>query len=355
MASERAVAEAVPEAVRDRLRCPRCGGHVAPVAGGLGCDRGHTMAWSGGVLDARAGPAAEGTTDATLRSFGYEWTAFADVLPEDEVFWARYTRLLPLDRLGGAVALDAGCGQGRYSRFTARHVGALVALDGSDAVAVAARNLAGEDGVVVVRADVRHVPLAEASVDLVTCFGVLHHLDDPQAGFDALARLVAPGGRFLLYVYSRPTARVLRRAGLAAAARLRRLTVRLPHRLVRAASAPIAAGLYVGLVLPGALGARLGWRRPAAWPLATYRGAPLRSLWLDTFDRLSAPVEHRYTAGEVERWFGDAGLAVTGVGDDPDLAGIVVLGQRPDATPSGQAGRTERGTDRTAAPDDVAG
>lgn len=355
MASERPVTEAVPAAVRERLRCPRCGRRVAPVAGGLGCDGGHTMAWAGGVLDARAGPAGEGTTDATLRSFGYEWTAFAQARPEDEVFWARYTRLLPLDRLGGAVALDAGCGQGRYSRFTARHVAALVALDGSDAVEVAARNLAGEDGVVVVRADVRRPPLADASIDLVTCLGVLHHLDDPQAGFDALARLVAPGGRFLAYVYSRPTGRGLRRTGLAAAAGVRRLTVRLPHRLVRALAAPIAAGLYVGLVLPGALGARLGWRRPAAWPLATYRGAPLRSLWLDTFDRLNAPVEHRYTAAEVERWFGDAGLAVTGVGDEADLAGILVLGQRPGTTPSGQAGGAERGTDRTSAPDDVAG
>jgi SAM-dependent methyltransferase len=329
MASERPV----PEAVRDRLRCPRCGGRVAAVAGGLGCDRGHTMAWAGGVLDGRAGvPEGEGTTGttgSTLRSFGYEWTAFADVRAEDEVFWGRYTELLPLDRLGGAVALDAGCGKGRFSVFTARHVGALVALDGSDAVDVAARNLAGEDGVVVVRADVRQVPLADASIDLVTCFGVLHHLDDPRAGFDALARLLAPGGRFLLYVYSRPTGRGLRSVGLAGATALRRLTVRMPHRLLRGLSAPIARGRYLGRVLPGALGARLGWRRPAAWPLATYRGAPLRSLWLDTFDRLSAPVEHRYTAAEVERWFRDAGLAVTGVRDEPDLAGIVVLGSAP--------------------------
>jgi SAM-dependent methyltransferase len=326
MASERPV----PAAVRDRLRCPRCGGRVGTVAGGLGCDRGHTMAWAGGVLDGRAGgPAGEGTTGPTMRSFGYEWTAFADVRPEDEVFWERYTELLPLDRLGGAVALDAGCGKGRFSVYTARHVGALVALDGSDAVAVAARNLAGEDGVVVVRADLRRVPLAAGSVDLVTCFGVLHHLDDPQAGFDALARLLAPGGRFLVYVYSRPTGRGLRSVGLAGAAGLRRLTVRLPHRLLRVFSAPIATGLYLGLVLPGALGARRGWRRAAAWPLATYRGAPLRSLWLDTFDRLSAPVEHRYTVAEVERWFHDAGLAVTGVREGPDLAGIVVLGSAP--------------------------
>jgi SAM-dependent methyltransferase len=278
------------------------------------------------------GPAASGSTEATLRSFGFEWTTFARVQPEDEAFWRRYTELLPLDELRDAVALDAGCGNGRFSLFTSRYVAALVALDGSDAVHAAARNLAGEARVLVVRADLRAVPFADASLDLVTCLGVVHHLDDPRAGFDALARLVAPRGRFLLYVYSRPSGRGIRSLGLAGATGLRRLTVRLPHRLLRTVAAPIAAALYATLVVPGALGARRGWCRVASLPLATYRGSPLRSLWLDTFDRLSAPVEHRYALDEIERWFTDAGFEVTGVRDQPDLAGLVVLGRRPAVT-----------------------
>ena len=320
----------VPEAVRGRLRCPACRGPVATVTGGLGCARGHTMPWVDGILDARTGgPAVQGSTEPTMRSFGYEWTTFADVRPEDEVFWRRYTELVPLGELQDAVALDAGCGKGRFSLFTARHVGALVALDGSDAVSAAVRNLAGQPGVMVVRADLRNAPLADASIDLLTCLGVLHHLDDPRAGFDALVRLVAPQGWFLLYVYSRPTGRGIRSLGLAGAASLRRLTIRLPHRVLRGISAPIAAVLYLSFVLPGALGTRLGSRRLSALPLGTYRGAPLRSLWLDTFDRLSAPVEHRYTADEIEEWFTDAGFEIAGVRDAPDLAGLVVLGRRP--------------------------
>ena len=278
------------------------------------------------------GPAGPGSTAATLRSFGYEWTTFAAVQPEDEAFWRRYTDLLPLDEMHDAVALDAGCGNGRFSLFTSRHVGALVALDGSDAVHAAVRNLAGEARVLVVQADLRAVPIADASIDLVTCLGVVHHLDDPRAGFDTLARLVAPRGRLLLYVYSRPTGRGLRSLGLAGAAGLRRYTVRMPPRLLRAVAAPIATALYASFVLPGALGAKHRWRGLATLPLATYRGAPLRSLWLDTFDRLSAPVEHRYTRDEIERWFTEAGLDIDGVRDQPDLAGLVVLGRRPAVT-----------------------
>ena len=44
--------------------------------------------------------------------------------------------------------------------------------------------------------------------------------------------------------------------------------------------------------------------------MSTYRDKPFRSLVLDTFDRLSAPVEHRYIWAELEPWFADAGLVV---------------------------------------------
>ena len=37
--------------------------------------------------------------------------------------------------------MDAGCGKGRYTRFLAPHLDALVALHGSSAVEAAVRNL----------------------------------------------------------------------------------------------------------------------------------------------------------------------------------------------------------------------
>lgn len=38
--------------------------------------------------------------------------------------------------------------------------------------------------------------------DFVYCIGVLHHLDDPRAGFDAVVRHTRPGGRFHCWVYA---------------------------------------------------------------------------------------------------------------------------------------------------------
>jgi len=105
----------------------------------------------------------------------------------------------------------------------------------------------------------------------------------------------------------------VRAAGLRAAAAMRRVTVRVPHPLLRPLCFPVAAALYAAVVRPGAFGDRRGVKRLSSLPLDVYRGSPLRSLWLDTFDRLSAPVEHRYTWEEVAPWVEAAGLDVVAV------------------------------------------
>ena len=301
--------------VRDRLlaalRCPRCS---APLVDGspVACAAGHPVRDGGGWLDLSSSDPDE-VTDRTFESFGYEWNTFADVQPEDEGYWRQYTADVPWDDLGGALGVDIGCGKGRYSRPTARRLAALVALDGSDAVQAAARNLGGEPNVLVVRADLRDGSLAEGGFDFVSCLGVLHHLADPRAAFARITRLLAPRGVLLVYLYSRPEGRGVRAVGLRAAAALRKVTVRIPHPLLRPLCYPLAAVLYALVVVPGAFGDRRGAKRLAALPLEVYRGSPLRSLWLDTFDRLSAPVEHRYTWEEVRPWLEESGLDVLAV------------------------------------------
>ncbi len=215
-----------------------------------------------------------------------------------------------METLRGNIGLDAGCGKGRYTRFLAPHLDSLIALDGSSAVEAAARNLKSFANVVVIKADLRRVPVALHSVDVVVCLGVLHHLEDPRQGFLSLVRLLAPNGRILVYLYSRPATFGARRLALSAAALMRSITVRTPHRLLRILSVPIAALLYGGVVRLGAFGARNGIERLSRLPMSSYRGKSFHSLVLDTFDRLSAPVEHRYVWEELAPWFEEAGLVV---------------------------------------------
>jgi len=315
-----------PEIV-ERVRCIICREAVTCEADGLRCSNGHLMAFRDGYVDALS-PAwdrvADDDTVRTAKTFGYEWTTFNAIMPEDASYWEMYFRDVPTEAYAGKVVLDAGCGKGRYTFFTASRAKALAAVDISDAVEAAADNLRELDNVAVIKADLLMLPFADTSFDFISCLGVVHHLRDPEAGFKSLVALLRPGGHFLLYVYSTDPCPTLRSAALAAAARLRRLTVRLRPPVLRVLSAPLALALYCGFVMPGQLGDRLRIGPLAALPLATYRGMPVRSLWLDTFDRLSAPIEHRYTRGEAETWFTNAGLTVLASREE---AGMFVFGR----------------------------
>jgi len=299
----------------ERLRCPRCGATVTDEVDGLRCRVGHLVPRRSGYLDCSDDATPDGTTERTFSSFGYEWNAFDDVRSEDESFGSIYFADVDLPALRGKIGLDAGCGKGRYTRILARHLRGVVALDGSQAVEAAARNLGGLDNVVVVKSDLRSAPFAPESFDFVSSLGVLHHLDDPRDGFRRLVELLAPGGQLLLYLYSRPERTDARTVALAAATQVRKVTVRLPHPLLKVLSEPIAALLYLGVVLPGRWGDRRGIAGLSGLPMDTYRDKPFRSLVLDTFDRLSAPVEHRYVWAELEPWFADAGLVVDAARD----------------------------------------
>jgi SAM-dependent methyltransferase len=312
----------MPSAILERLRCPRCGGLIN--RRGLTCENGHAMRVRAGYIDALAAP-PDALTARTLTSFGYEHTTFVERRREQERYWRYLFAGVPLDELKDATGLEVGCGGGRFSGFLATHMRALVALDGSMAVETAARNLAELPNTVVVRSDLREAPFGPGSFDFIACIGVLHHLDYAPDAFRSLTKLLAPGGRILIFVYSRPKPGTARSLVVGTATALRRMTVHLPYPYLRAVSAVVASWLYIGVVLPGKLGERLRIGPLASLPLAFYRRLPLKSLWLSAFDVLSAPLERRYAWPDIRPWFEDSHLTVDSVRDDH---GLIVMAHR---------------------------
>ena len=64
-------------------------------------------------------------------------------------------------------------------------------------VAAAGRNLGGRAAVRV--ADVTDLPFPDGSFDLVVSSLSVHHWDHPDAAVPELARVLRPGGRFVVY------------------------------------------------------------------------------------------------------------------------------------------------------------
>lgn len=98
----------------------------------------------------------------------------------------------------GADVLDAGCGVGFGTRILAQSGAArIVGIDVSEAAIAAARHDA--DGVAELAvAGLEDVPLESGSIDLVVCFEVIEHVDNPVRAFAELRRVLRPNGALLL-------------------------------------------------------------------------------------------------------------------------------------------------------------
>jgi len=99
--------------------------------------------------------------------------------------------------------LDMGCGAGLQTQMMARHGATVIGVDLSEAVRSAYHNTAALRTVCIVRGDVFRLPFAEGMFDYVYCEGVLQHTKDPKGAFDALTRLVKPGGQIFATFYTR--------------------------------------------------------------------------------------------------------------------------------------------------------
>ncbi len=138
-----------------------------------------------------------------LESFGLQWNRY-EVAHDDEdraTFEAKTG--LYLGELRGLRVLDAGCGGGRYSKVVGEAGGRVIGADHTTAVNKAAKLCEHLQNASFVQADLKHLPFEPASFDFVFSIGVMHHDADTKAVFDAVARMVKPGGRMSVWLYRR--------------------------------------------------------------------------------------------------------------------------------------------------------
>ena len=127
-----------------------------------------------------------------------EWVRWARE-PDHDSYW-RYHReqFLELVPPPGRLTLDVGCGEGRLTRELAARGHDLVGIDVSPTMVAAAR--AQSPKLEFVEADAAQLPFDDEAADLAVAFMSLMDIDDMQGAVREVARVLEPGGRFVLAV-----------------------------------------------------------------------------------------------------------------------------------------------------------
>jgi SAM-dependent methyltransferase len=130
-------------------------------------------------------------------------TGFTGLVTGHETLAGRLIRPSAFDVRGCKRILDAGCGNGRYTRFLLREAdpdALITAFDLSQRMLRRARSRLRSPRVTHVAADLTRLPYPDAFFDAAICGWVLEHLPDPIPGLRELARVLCPGGKLLLLV-----------------------------------------------------------------------------------------------------------------------------------------------------------
>jgi arsenite methyltransferase len=152
----------------------------------------------------------------TRDSFGYKWTRVgsygSEGMRESSQAWlvSRYgfadAAAMRAYFAGRRAILDLGCGSGFSASLWMEgqwHGPRWVGVDISRAIEVARDRIGTQPGTWFVQADALHLPFRDGAFDTVFSEGVLHHTPSTRRALASAARVLAPGGEILFYVYRR--------------------------------------------------------------------------------------------------------------------------------------------------------
>jgi SAM-dependent methyltransferase len=150
------------------------------------------------------GPASKPPAAPTLKPVDYDRVQHGDyararALPPAAIgrYMAEFSRHLPQSR--PLIGIDLGSGTGRFTPALAETFGGpIYGVEPAGRMRAVAEAEARHPRVRYLAGEAAQIPLADGGVDFVLMFLSFHHVPDRMAAANEIARVLKPGGRFLL-------------------------------------------------------------------------------------------------------------------------------------------------------------
>ena len=247
----------------------------------------------------------------TVQSFGEEWSKFP-YFSENEIeqIGSDYFDVVTKTMVNhDSVALDVGCGSGRWIKYVARRVKYVEGIDPSTAVFSASKFLSGLTNVRVTQASVERIPFADDSFDFVYSLGVLHHVPQTFSAIQRCHEKIKPGGWFLLYLYYNLDNRsIVYKMIFRVSNLMRYLISHFSGPIKRLVCDGITVLVYLPLATLSFILSKFSEGLADKLPLAYYRKTSFRIMRNDALDRFGTPLEKRFSRFEIERMLTESGF-----------------------------------------------
>lgn len=228
-----------------------------------------------------------------------EWLTQWELFQDNELFlFNDWIYPNSLDDFRGKLVLEAGCGGGQHTGFVAGFASHVVAVD-LNSIEVAMNRNSEIENVEFIEADISEMSLGRM-FDVVYSIGVIHHTDDPDQTVRNLIGHLKPGGRFIVWVYSKEgnwlAENIVERG--------RQMFLKsLSPGLILKISQCLTALMYIPIYTIYMLPLRF---LPYFEYFSNFRRLSFRRNTLNVFDKLNAPQVEFIERSRVARWFGFA-------------------------------------------------
>jgi 2-polyprenyl-3-methyl-5-hydroxy-6-metoxy-1,4-benzoquinol methylase len=145
------------------------------------------------------------------KNFGHQWQKFSKTqldsfngtkISEDRFFLATGWNK---NEIKNKLVLDVGCGSGRFTEVALKYGAKVVAIDYSEAVDVAQKNLGKYKNALFIQSNIYSLPFKKKKFDFVFCLGVLQHTPNVEKAFKCLPDLLKKNGKICVdYYWKRP-------------------------------------------------------------------------------------------------------------------------------------------------------